>query len=465
MKKAWLFLIPSIILYIIAPDHYDWNYCAICCLVFLTGVIFTIVPEIKKGVYFSFNTIFFFSYFWTSFAYPVLVYGTRTDRDNIINKALDWNLLSHTSALALLFISCYIIGFSSNKESFRRLNPHKLENAHLQVMRLSVPYSLFTISFVIYIALAIWGFLTDGNINMTKGQFVTDIYFTLFAICLFVNVYNNRHNQNRTFPVFLKTNKYLIISSVLVFTVFIIFGDRMPAIRTILMVFAVYYFFWNKIKIRRLLLVGLCLLLLLFFVRQTRGTGRDFASGNVTMATVEEAFDLENGLLYMFADLFFINRELCLGYEYAQTHELYYPQRILLVPLHPFPILPTIVSNALWGVKPVDMDTGAKLNGVLDINYDIEGHLGKHPAGDLLMSFGIIGMLLVAFFLGRVVGYIQTNCYSNIYMGICYIALMGWSLYLARADSLVLIRPLGYAILFCYFIYRIPTKKRRIRKI
>ena len=108
MRKEWLLIIPAILLYVLAPDHYDWNYCALCCAVFLIGTLFVLLPEIKKGNFFSFNLVFFFAYFWTSFAYPLVVYGTKTDRGNPLSNAMDWNLLSHTSALALLFIIVYI---------------------------------------------------------------------------------------------------------------------------------------------------------------------------------------------------------------------------------------------------------------------------------------------------------------------------------------------------------------------
>lgn len=453
MRKELFLIIPAILLYIFAPNSFNWTFCAVCCFVFLIGAFFVLKPEIKEGKYFTFNLVFFFSYFFTSFVFPLFVYGTQVDRNNIINKALDWDLLSHTSALALLFIVCYIIGFTHRQK--RNICNNNSFTYH------KVPYLLYTICLLAYLGIAVYGFLQSGHFNMNKGQFLIDIYFTLLPICLYVNVSNNSHKYEHTFKNFIKSNMFLIGSGVLVILIFIVLGDRMPAIKTVFTLFAVYFFFWNKIKMRHLILVGFCGLLLLFFVRETRTSDVNLASGNVSASTVQGAFDIENGALYMFADLFYINRELCLGYEYAQKHELYHPERIILAPLSPIPFLPTIVSKAFFGMTPSEMSTGARLNDVLDSDYDIEGHLGNHPASDLLMSFGLIGMILIAYFFGRCVGYIQKNMYSGFYMGVCYIVLMEWSLYLARSVVFGLIRPLGYVFLFGYLIYQIPIFKKK----
>ena len=103
MKELILFLI-SIALYFGAPDNYNWLFCAVCTAVFTVGAIFSLKQSVGKKQFLSFNIFFLFSYFWTSFAYPLIIYGTFRDRANIINKYINWENLSHTSALALVFI-------------------------------------------------------------------------------------------------------------------------------------------------------------------------------------------------------------------------------------------------------------------------------------------------------------------------------------------------------------------------
>lgn len=456
MRKEWLLLIPAVLLYFYAPDSYNWGFCFLCSILFILGAIFVMLPEMKKGVFLSFNLIFFFSYFWTSFAYPVLIYGTNADRGNVFNRVINWNQLSHTSALALLFIVAYIVGFSYHKK--KAFSDDKVYRSHYKV-----PYVLYSVCLVVYLGLAIIGFVSLGRRNMAMGKYMIDIFFTIYTICLFVNTHNNKSKYDNTLANFLITNAYLVTTGVLVFLTFVVLGDRMPAIKMALTIIAVYYLFWEKIKIRHMVVCAFFFLLLLFFVRQTRGSNVSIVSGNITGNTIESVFDIENGPLFMFADLFYINRELNLGYEYAQKHELYHPESIVIAPLYPFPILPSFVSNALFGVSPADMQTVRQLNAGLDYEYDIEGHLGNHPASDLLMSYGLLGMLLIAYLLGRCIGYIQSKYRSNFYMGICYIVLIGWSLYLARSVVVSLIRPVGYVFLFGYLLYRIPIFKSRKR--
>ena len=104
------------------------------------------------------------------------------------------------------------------------------------------------------------------------------------------------------------------------------------------------------------------------------------------------------------------------------------------------------------------MDTGSELNKYL---RHVETHFGNHPAGDLFMSFGLIGVIVFSYFFGLVVSYYEKRMYSNVYTACAFIVLMSWSLYLSRASVLSIIRPLGYVYIFGYFIFSVSTKIRK----
>ena len=199
-------------------------------------------------------------------------------------------------------------------------------------------------------------------------------------------------------------------------------------------------------------------LCLLFFVRQTRAGDESLASGNISSAQIENTFKMENGTLYLFADLFYISRELNFGYEYAQKRELFHPEKILIVPLHPIPILPSVVSQMLFGKTPAEMDTGAELNASVGNAYDVETHFGNHPAGDLLMSFGLVGLIIISYLFGEIVSFFERNKYSNLYTACGIIALMSWSLYLPRTSILSIVRPLGYIYIFGYIAFGLSAR-------
>lgn len=447
MIKDLVFSIIAIILYFIAPDHYSWPFCTLCMVVFLVDAFLCILPELKRKEYFSFNIVFFFAYFWTSFAYPVIVYGTYIDRWNKIFNAIDWDLLSHTSALALVFITMYILGYNQiSKQHGVSIVRHYYK----------APIILYIIVSFAFIGLSIYSFTSSGSTNLTLGKFTIHIYFLFFALTLYCKTISSK-KEHTPFNFFLE-NKVAIITGLVVIFVFLIYGDRGPAIRTVLVLAAVYYFFWNKIKVSRILLYGTVSLLMIFFVKMTRNGAENLANGNVSSETIKNAFELENGPIYLFADLFHINEELCLGYEYYQKRGLFHPERILLAPLAPFPFLPSLVSSALFGMTESEMETGQELNRVVLNAYNLNGAFGNHPASDLLMSFGLVGVIILSYLFGKIVSFIMNKKEKNIYYGVCAIILMSLAIYLPRCHVFYMLRPLGFVILFVYFMYQLPRK-------
>jgi len=451
MKELFLLVI-SLALYFVAPENYNWYFCALCTLFFFIGAIFSVRSCSEKKDFFSFNIIFLFAYFWTSFAYPLFVFGTFRDRDNIINKYIDWSSLSQTTALALVFICAYFFGYANKKEKL-----FYLSGSFYRSISLKAPNSIFIIVSILYIGNAFFSFFVAGGVNLSTGKYLTDIFFTFLIFVTYANV-NNYQKGERNFSTFISINKSSIVFSSLVFFFFIIVGDRGPAIKVVLTFFSIYCFYWKRIKLTKVTLIGVIFVCLLFFVRQTRAGNDSIVSGNVSTAQIVNIFDLENGNFYVFADLFYINRELNLGYEYSKTHDLFHPEKILLAPFYPFPVLPSVISQLFFGITPVKMDTGAELNASMMSLYGVETHFGNHPAGDLLMSFGLLGLIIISFLFGEIIALFERNRYSNFYTACCFITLMSWSLYLSRTSVLSIVRPLGYVYVLGYFIYRLNPK-------
>ena len=153
----YILFVFSLILYFVAPDDYQWSFCALCCGVFLLGSFFAIKPSLKKKELLSFNVIFLFSYFWTSFAYPLLIYGTFRDRANYINEYINWDNLSHTSAVALVFICSYFVGYSYTIKKVKSNRPYSFSLATLNVQSL-----FFGFISILYITSILFSFIVTG---------------------------------------------------------------------------------------------------------------------------------------------------------------------------------------------------------------------------------------------------------------------------------------------------------------
>lgn len=447
MRKSFriIFFLLSIVLYIKSPNDYDFNFCLLCMILYLLEVGIVVGSEIKQGNLFTYNLVFFFSFFWTSFAYPVFVYDTPAGYLNKMVDHIDWSVLSHSTSLCLVFASTFLLAYGkpSETEGAYQVNTFRTTNGRSNRW-LKVAFILHVIQIFAYLLSSGFDYEVFSSINLP----LWDIYYILLIYCLIEK--SKFKSPDCGFKEFLLSNKFALLSAGFLLLLFLTFGDRGPALKILLICCSIYNCYYKKLKISQVAIAGCIGLVLMFLIRQTRGDANLF---ELDKSSIEQAFNLKGRLIYVFADLYGISMELNIAYDYAQHHALFHPERILVMPLSCIPYLPTIVLG-IFGLTIDDFNTGLELNRQMAA-YD--PHFGTHIVGDLYMSTGVIGVIVFAFLLGSLVKAFAKKRKSNEMYAVAYIMLFAVSLYLPRDSVFSLVRPIAFCFIILYFL--LPKKK------
>lgn len=440
-----LFFLISLLLYLNAPKVYDYNFCFWCMLLYLIEVGIFLKKEFSFGNYLTFNFIFFFSFFWTSFAYPVFVFGTPAGYLSVMVDHIDWSVLSRSTSLCLLFTSTYILGYGNPK--FKTINnSYKFQDTNGK----SIIW--LKIAFIMLLSIALVSLIRAGFSykEFTFNPSIWDLYFILLALCLIEQA--KKKSLNCNLKEFYYLNKFPLLSALFIVLMFIMFGDRGPVIKVILITGGIYNLYYKKIKLKQIAIAGVFGLALMFFVRQTRENDNLIAAASQSGA-ISRVFELKNGAIYMFADLYCISMELNIAYSYAETHSLYHPERILVMPLSAVPFLPSIVLG-LCGMSVDDFSTAFELNRQM---AEFNSTFGTHVVGDLYMSTGLLGVIVFSYILGKISKYLALRKFSDPASAVAYMMLFAAALYLPRDSVFSLVRPLALSYILVVFL----CKKRR----
>jgi len=456
MIICFISLIVSLLFLVNAPTTYSWSFCFSCFVVYLIQTIIEIVREIRNKNLFSFNPFFLFAFFWVSYAYPLIIYGTELAWFGEFSEYVNWDYLSKASALCSVFISSYLLGYNIQRGRMKGL---KVCNPQISKYKpgirtlLLVTFGLFMLNS--FVSMTSSGWHTD---TVDRNPFLFDFYYASLVLSLFC--FTEQKHAVINLKNFIRSNLLSLSLSIIPILFFLVIGDRGPAIRIFLILATVYYVYYKRVKFIRLLIIGVLGVGVLFFVRQTRQTDNTslVQNGLSAISKSSDVLDVRGNAIYVFADLFGAAHELTLECEYYDEHGAYHPERLVLVPLYPFPFLPRIVGGLLFGGDVNTFNTGYELNREMS-QYNT--HFGNHITGDIYMSFGTLGVLFFAFLFGLIISKLIANRFSGIYYRSCFVIIMSLSLYMARDSVFNIIRPLSLTLLITYIA--IHTKPMSIK--
>lgn len=441
----FLFFLVSLVVYWNTPSVYSWEFCLLCMAFYLVEAITALKKEVKSKQFLSFNLIFSFSFFWVSFAYAVLVYGTELEWLGTVSEYINWNYLSKACSASLLFYSSYLLVYKNS-----HIHNTEARNIHYTPNIISKATRALHITFFFFLVNTIYNIYQSGGhtISVDSFPYLFDLFYA--ALALYFIIYAAKPSQKRGHVLFVKENKIAIIYCVLSIILYLIIGDRGPVLRIFLIVGVIYYLYYKRISLIKILGVAVVGFFLMFFIRQTREYDETSLAHNGLSAITSssEVLNVGGNFLYMFADLWGISHELTLECENFDTKGPYKPERIILVPFYPIPFLPTLVGNVLFGEDPNGFNTGAELNRQMS-KYNT--HFGNHIVGDIYMSYGAFGVIFFGFVLGYFVSLFTKRKDNSIYYRVIFIILMSLSLYLPRDSMFNLVRPISLAALLVYF--------------
>lgn len=462
--KYFIFFIISFILYIYAPNEYSQSYCCGLTIMFLVECFLLFRKEYNSRSLVSFNILFLSSFFFVTYVYPSFIYGTSNETITSVGAlVLNPKYITRAVALSHLAINVYFCGFIlvSNKQESNQLQFNGLtDNKIIKESMLQLIYIvLFALTLIIYIK----HLLSSDSIAVIESPFVYDLYRIVFTVGLSLSVLKYSERGDNIIK-FIFTNKLYILSALLFIIICLIIGDRGPVLYLGTVMASVYILFVKKLKTYVIILSCLIAILLMFLIRETRGTSSSISSGGIAsfFENSNESLLGVNSLWNVFVDLTDIHNEMTIGYEYVQKKGVIYPEKIVIVPFYPIPKVPSILSNLLYEKSFNDISSGKVIQQY--VSSAIIWNSGTHCVMDIYIHWGIVGVFLFFFVFGFFVGTIYKQSTHNLFCTIIYIAIIAESIYLPRSSILSIVRTVVYVTMTIYICVKCCKKEIIIKE-
>lgn len=442
----------SLGLYYIAPNQVDYFFQIICFLIFLVQAIIIIREDIRKEGLLNFNLIFLFSFFLVTYAFPLFLMGVTMIQREGIEAYIDFRVSSKCSALCTFAISIYFWSYKRKRKKIYDFS------------KIVKSYRIGIINFVYYVLFAILLYITVnymrniGGIAVESG-FWSSLFLACLPLCL---IYNTKKHNVKTLGQFLYRNRLIIIMALLLMILYFIIGDRGLVIVSVIVIVAVYSILVKRVS-PVLFLAGIIVgSVLMYIVRETRATESALSTGN-TSAFIQDAEGSINAssTLAVFSDLTGIHRELYIGYDYVEKNGLLEPQQVVIVPFYPFPLIPGILSNAMFGKTMDDLKPGNALNRYMA--YSGHGHFGIHCVIDVYMRWGLLGVIAAFYLWGYVVASIYKSRNRNILGIALFVTLLASAISIPRQPILDMLRIFSYVILLVWVASLFAKSTQRIK--
>lgn len=434
--------IESVLLFFLAPRYYQYEFNLFCMLQFFVSS-FLYIKAKKKQNYFDFDMIFMFSFFFVMFFYPVFMFESDPLKYFAFKYEFNENVISRATALSLLGMQSYFLGSLTFKG-----------NNNLELSKNKI-YNYITGLSVIS-AISLFLFIVSGGYAKLKGAYSGDeiqasgaaSYFWAFSpaflFCALAFQFNNLYVIDKYKFQRKNLNKTLIIYTLLFIVLILLAGSRTFPLQVILICCALFSTFYKPISFMSFVPMLLLGVLAMFVVNVLRG-------GDTTLGLVDSVMDL-----------IICNRNTYVAIDYVDISGMTYGRSMLSVVLAPIPFMQSIFFW-IFSLNPSDTSSGNLITKItLGVDDSALG-FGTNIIADLYMSFGMIGVVLFMFLLGRYVAKFLWFAKSNIYALVAYSVMMSYSVFLVRAEFFFFSRFLvwGLLIVFCVEVYN-NSKKAKI---
>lgn len=433
----YLFLLVSILLYLLAPWEYSNLFCTSISCVYLLECVLFLKNEIKDGNYLTINSLFLFSFFFVTYAFPAFLYDSEAGLiHSFINKMVNYKYINKAVALSHLAINFYFVGFIVYRKIRHKNKENTLSEAYdkrkINWTSLNIAYSLF---YILAITVFIKHLLYGSGVAVTESPYAYDLYRMFFTVCLCLST-NSKLKKINTLSQYVMSNKYYMITSGVFMIICLLIGERGPIIFIGLVIIATYLVFVRKISLFKLLVSVIIGVLLMFTIRENRGSQRNSSGALISVQSIWDVF----------ADLTGIYGEMTVGYEYVQLHGIKYPATIFILPFSPIPKAPSIFSELIYEKPYMEISSGKVIQKYT--SHIDSWNNGTHCVSDIYIHWGMIGVIITFFIYGIFISSIYSKSYKSVYYSIIYIVILANSLYLPRSSLFDIIRSIAYIYIF-----------------
>lgn len=392
-------VVVSTVLFLAAPEHYDYAYCnALMWLYIVQNILFFVSN--KRRHWFGFEFVFCISFFFVNFVYPVFYYPTRPDF-SFFEMPFNHDVITRATALAYFGYTWYLLG-ATRMLQLRRTEPEKPQ-FEINMNQYLWFFGVTVVSFVLWV---VTGGLAQLQSVYSGGGELSDVgiysYFNnIFTIgCFLMAIFLFRlKRQDRWFYIVV----LLFCLSVILLT-----GSRQLAISIVLILavsFSLYVYRLKFWQIALLMVVGACGLYAIMMVRRL-GVNPELWQAKLSGLELGSVLDV-------FQDLIINDLNLFVLVEYADTHALTWLHGMLLDITSPIPGMASRI--VAWTGEPKELLHGGDLPSYILLGPDAGWGTGTNMVGEAYRSFGLVGTAIAMLLIGVIVKEAYYRAYNNVY--------------------------------------------------
>lgn len=443
MKRvlAYIIFLFSCVLYFTAPSTYSFGYCLWIHNLFLASAVFLYMTDIKNEIV-GFNVLFTISFFFTNFVYPVYIYPIDPNY-SLFQFPFEISVITKCTALAQVGYSAYVCGYMYNLS--RNDVPCIAFPAIIgrrKLRKIEIGVCLFVFLFILNGGLEYFEdryLRSEMSTNMIVQYMI--LFFTPIVIWFSSLIFLCKY----------KAQSYHIYAILIAISLLLLTSGT----RTIpLIIFASLFMIYCQTHKVSIPFVFLCVIigtLLLSFI------------GSIRHGISESSYiyndDLQFGWMEHFSDLFICNRGLYVFYDYVDSHSYTYGLSMLGCLLSPIPFAQRLFMN-ITGVPSYVLDS-PNFHTFLQFGVNPPLGLGTNIVGDVYLAFGLIGVVVLFFILGRLIVYIRKGMFRGNYLyTVAYLVVASDAIYMCRAAYLDAFKSILWTTLIAWLFIRKQNKIR-----
>lgn len=441
-KKIFLFVaLISVVYSILYPIVFSLCYNVIALILFITEVILY-HNIIKRTNYLNFDTIFLLIFGISAFAFPVFFYLPQEPFLYFFGLSFDINAISRAVGASLLASTSFLIGGIVSNE--RTLVSTKKTNKIISNRGLIFLVVLFILSFFMLGGISVLQSTYKKDVVASSGGGVFQILAilqALFIVSISTEFYNLRLNPYRHF------NRILLFVTILFSFVMFYVGNRTYALIIILPIAFYYTNFYRKISLFRFCMLLPLAFIFMYIIQVTR-TGSSMEGRTIEAVT-------------LFRDIVIPCRSNYLVYEVIEKEGFSFGETMSGGIIGVIPSLERVLKSFMnlesYKIGSAGFFTYYTFG---DIGVGVTG-LGTMLQADAYLSFGILGIIFIFYF----IGYVSNKSYrlfmdNNYYAYIVYSTFMAHAVFWIRAEATYPLKTLLWSLLIAYININIRYGKK-----
>ena len=441
-------LVGSVFLYVFAPTGYSYPFIFLISFLFFIQVA-SFNYYLGKGGCVNFYSLFFLSFLLINFFYPLFLYPIHPEYFSIFSKKFNHDVICRATALAQVVSSSLILGASIlyRKKSTNFINIGSGYFSHLPVTILSI-FLLFC-------------FIGTVGSNFLKGDFTAQSTLSLYILPLVICSYTLATLIFFRDYNYQKNKKIYYFSMLLYVLLFLSVGDRGPALSMLIIVSGLYSIYIKKIKIYKIIPLGIVGILLMRLIGEGRVSGTSGAEGNIISRGLESLEFNIDGYYNMTLDFVINSWTLYVGLDYVDVNGIDWGSTFLKPLLGVVPFLQGLVEST--GL--IELTSPSEIFTQIGLGNDPTWGLGTNLISSVYIAYGLFGCVILFIILGYIVEKFRIGVYkkNNIVNHIVYFTLLGYAVYYPRTDFLMPLKFIVWTLVIYVLLvnFKLLVSKRK----